>query len=593
MSDDLHCSLSSGRSFVDPVTNWALISGVDLSRDLGGMVQAGRYPDRYFADFVHELTHHWCFHSPVGLALALLQMRARRRAILILADEPESGTDAYSVAEDLVRYESAIAVMRPLAEGLALFSEFDATPGESPVVSLPMTLAAISFGTVEEEDRLRPAPAQWNSILGRLLLRQRLSERSVERKAALLAQPLTAGAGGYLAGYLSVKNIMDLLRRRADKLWDSDLFLSYIKTFFYDDYAFVATLLDPDTEIMSTGSGERDCVEGILRYFHGRVAELLSVTTDKILGDFEEWTLSADRSKDRPDPWYVGGQAARAVTGQQRMDEWLAELRETDKIGRLDAAMRNRALWSLAQRDLFCIGSFRAPVRVNEHGRVFVGVHENATDKYAWPVFNVKSLDGVAEGSGDGSLEYFVSPSHRYSVIAVTRNNGLVALTTMSENVTPELEEQIRSYRTSLEEGLGERQLLNTVVNRVVDESSASVYRAHYAKSVAEMAEEFFIDKALAHTQESDVPAARELLRRRGFYDAFGADRTQWRSFVKLTLASALSTNREFIAAVMERDEYTLDAILASVQSCEQRHPVKLVMTYGPAAGPFFVESLV
>jgi hypothetical protein len=107
------------------------------------------------------------------------------------------------------------------------------------------------------------------------------------------------------------------------------------------------------------------------------------------------------------------------------------------------------------------------------------------------------------------------------------------------------------------------------------------------------MAEEFFIDKALAHTQESDVPAARELLRRRGFYDAFGADRTQWRSFVKLTLASALSTNREFIAAVMERDEYTLDAILASVQSCEQRHPVKLVMTYGPAAGPFFVESLV
>ena len=46
----------------------------------------------------------------------------------------------------------------------------------------------------------------------------------------------------------------------------------------------------------------------------------------------------------------------------------------------------------------------------------------------------------------------------------------------------------------------------------------------------------------------------------RGFYEAFGADRTQWRSFAKLTLASALSTDRGFIAMVMERDEYTLSS---------------------------------
>ncbi len=171
-----------------------------------------------------------------------------------------------------MRYESAISLMRPLAEGLALFAEFDALPDDSPVISLPIMMSAISFANPEENDQ-RPAPDQWNSLVSRLLLRHRLSPRFIEKKAALLKQPVGATAGsGYLAGYLTVKNIWDYLKRRNSKLWDSDLFLTYFKTVFYDDFGLVAVLLDPDTEIMTTGAGDRDCVERIMRYFLHRGA---------------------------------------------------------------------------------------------------------------------------------------------------------------------------------------------------------------------------------------------------------------------------------------------------------------------------------
>ena len=55
---DAHCSLEGGRSFVDPVTNWMLISGVTLDRDLAKMMLGGKYPIQFLPDFLHVSVHH-------------------------------------------------------------------------------------------------------------------------------------------------------------------------------------------------------------------------------------------------------------------------------------------------------------------------------------------------------------------------------------------------------------------------------------------------------------------------------------------------------------------------------------------------------
>jgi hypothetical protein len=90
-------------------------------------------------------------------------------------------------------------------------------------------------------------------------------------------------------------------------LWDSDLFLTYFKTVFYDDFGLVAVLLDPDTEIMTnlglimrqlvghgTPRGLRGCLSAVIRL----LATLVGLRDP-------HWTTFAGRETfERPVPVY-------------------------------------------------------------------------------------------------------------------------------------------------------------------------------------------------------------------------------------------------------------------------------------------------
>lgn len=290
---DIHCSLGDGRSFTDPVSNWTLISGVDLDRDLANMLQAGRYPTHFLPEFLHEFLHHWCFHSPVGLALALLQLRARRGALLLAQDLSAFTTEAcVPIVEDVARYETAVTLLRPLTEGLALFAEFDAIPGNSRALSTAMAIAATSF-----TDLTSASAKETNgslTALTKLLNARRLSTDFVNRKANLLVQPLRSQAGGYLPGYLTVKNVRHGLfhQTKSERLLDPDFYMMYLRSFFYEDFGLVATLLDPDTWTNPWQAGPTDSVQSLSIYFQRRFAELAKWTSDAELGRFEEAAVS-------------------------------------------------------------------------------------------------------------------------------------------------------------------------------------------------------------------------------------------------------------------------------------------------------------
>src|ERR1700740_3684062 len=72
--------LQRARSFVDPTTNEMVVSDFDLPQYLAWVRGRPVAGSGVLANFLHEWTHRWCFHSPVGSALALLRMRAACRA---------------------------------------------------------------------------------------------------------------------------------------------------------------------------------------------------------------------------------------------------------------------------------------------------------------------------------------------------------------------------------------------------------------------------------------------------------------------------------------------------------------------------------
>jgi hypothetical protein len=129
------------RSFVDPTTNEMVISDFSLPDYLPWLRGRPVAGSRLLANFLHEWTHRWCFHSRVGSALALLRMRAACRAY----------TDR-SEFDDYVRCMTVSSVLEPLAEGLALFAEFDTYPGDSPWMSQTLTASLTLFAPAIETD---------------------------------------------------------------------------------------------------------------------------------------------------------------------------------------------------------------------------------------------------------------------------------------------------------------------------------------------------------------------------------------------------------------------------------------------------------
>ena len=252
------CS-QDGRGWTDLYTNLVLFKDVDLSRHLGGIVAPDKYrlPRTLAPGFIHEATHHWCFHSTVGAALAALQLGAQRRATATLSGlrhfPPET------LREAMVRVDAAEECLRPLAEGLALFAEFDVTPGASvSKVSLPMWWTHHLFSNFHREHVQTGILETLSSI--------RSTPDMERRRRGILAHDCTGNLGGYLPGYLAVKQIWLMAVDSERRFWNRDLFLMFLKSFFFADMKLATILLDPRPHA--------DSASRVVRHIEKRLASL-------------------------------------------------------------------------------------------------------------------------------------------------------------------------------------------------------------------------------------------------------------------------------------------------------------------------------
>lgn len=573
---DLHCSLADVRSSTDPVTNWTLISGTQLDTDVR-MLVTGRYPSRLFPEFLHEIVHHWCFHSSVGATLAYLQLRARRRALpLMRADtKPSIASDAsYEVWDDILRYETAITLMRPLAEGLALFAEFDIMPGDSDVSSLPLEWAIRNFAIPSQEE-IEGGP---KAVLQALLLQHRVSKEFCKRKSNLLVQSFTTDNGGYLPGYLLVKNLWHTMiyDQKCSRFADKDLFLSYVRSFFYEDFGFVAALLDSDTS-------DFGCVRSVIIYLQDRFIEFMKRTTDATIAQFEQEVsaLSARNSQCYPSLTELPSLQTDpriSKTGRDRLSSLLDEINFEGTPNNLDQQLKRMNAWSIAQRELMCIGSFKEKVRVNEHGRVFVG-HATGTEALPLqiPVFTGPALKGVEAGEGEGSMEFFISPARRYRVVAVSLQGKVVAMEFLGDDIDEILKEQLITYQTSYNDASTERaiwqSLLNDFVSRYEFDVKANVYRAEMKK----FADKIYVKESLFFTPAEKTERCIDAMRENGFYEILNQDSKLIESLAKLSLVNGLSPDKQWAATVMAYDGVNLDDLLKVLDNSGESYGLPIV----------------
>ena len=308
----------SPRSSIDNLTAVTRLPLLDDSEELRRLVAGAPPTDSHLLSFLHEATHHWCLSSLVGNVIAGLGVRAGSAALRLYFERADLDTEGLLRLSDetvhfAARYETALELLRPLAEGMALFAEFDAFSGRrstavtDPYKSATNIFCAPGSGPTGAADARRRFEAGEISsaehadavflAMATLLINVRARDEAVDRKASLLLQPLDPEVGGgYLSGYLAVKRLWWECARRANRLYEeTDLFLAFLQSYIYWDVVLAGLLL---------GGAEEPPQLTLTRWatrLQNRLAELPQVVNDQLLDEFEralvdETTWTARRS---------------------------------------------------------------------------------------------------------------------------------------------------------------------------------------------------------------------------------------------------------------------------------------------------------
>jgi hypothetical protein len=394
---------SSSASFVELVGNSAVLSGTKLSRDAADIfVHQGAFPIDCLPAALHESTHHYCFSMPVGQALSACFLEAVRTNLA----GPCSDERDDHLAEALIRYDLVTEAMRPIAEGIALYAEFDASPGDSrSSISPPLSDALALFSRSLPDDFLR------NESVGRatdfLLFKARLTGSTTARRETLLSRPLLDDDDGYLTGYWLAKNwrlhLID--RLGSDALLDTDFYLQFIANFFYGDLTLANMILDFDNygvrNLNGLEEGQEDFVNAFLIHFQKRLRHLLLGIEGSDV-DRLETALSSTSGYSFDDVQIVvPGDPVATFDGHAKAVQGLGQKFVEIQRGGIGAKM----VHLLNGRDWLAYASFETSVRVNEYNRFILGEGENDADEsipvVAGPVLTV----GLETGQGTGVIE--------------------------------------------------------------------------------------------------------------------------------------------------------------------------------------------
>jgi hypothetical protein len=473
------CSLTGARTLID--SNLVELNCLDIRR-LVVQIQGDKLEGvdaALLPDVLHEAVHHWCFNTPVGIALAILREQLMEAVL--------SDTAPEELGALYIRYVAALEALRPLIEGLALFAEFDVVPGDGNLRVAPLTwLGILAYpGLVRSNEGNRTLEEAIRSAISRL----RTVEATAQRKDNLLCQPLNPRPhGGYLAGYMVVKGLWLRTVTRSSLAADAELWLAFVRAWIFHDTELAWELqqpAEPDSRVGdAVGPAER---------FAGRLNGLLDAdTTASALAAFNS-AYSSGASED-----------AISALGMTKSSRERFEHAFRAHLDRLELpegpeSFARRLTWSALQtRSWICVASTPGRLRCSEKGALKFQETSGPLQILYPPLPPGDSPRGVPVETGDhaATYEFWVGPEGRNGLFVLASANGAHAHQMVWEGDSDE-REAFLSRMVSNREAV----TVHDWVRETVDES---IKPAAFAVTLRSVVEEY-LDGALGKQADRAV----------------------------------------------------------------------------------------
>jgi hypothetical protein len=561
-----HCSLEE-RAWTDLTTNYTVLTGIDLEKDFEGFFQLGGFPTSSLPSLLHESVHHWCFNSAVGNALALLQLRCYSRVVEWYSKRTNKAVQR--VIEDLMRFQTATTFLRPLAEGLALFAEYDALPHpHTKVISYPLELIYIAFTAPSRRELTK----EFGKSLLVLLADIRLSEDYMRRKARLLLDPLSCEKSGYLAGYLMVKAMWQHARLQSYRFRDTDLFYSFLKRYFYGDYGFAGQLLQ--NRVLGPKA-----LKAIHEYFRARLFSFLQLDLDSEAARYEDTVLSAkaernDLAKDlqlRTSGYPpIGTRAATHKKGQRLLNQVIEDFLKPHAEPTVNK-LHGIFLQILGQRHILRLGSLEVNLVPAKSGLVTVRTDDKS-------LFKGRAVKGWKPMKTRGMLSLYVSLQDHYKALVVSVEEKVVMLEFRGK-VDAMQKKQFRGHLNSLHLDIN-----NSMRETLEGFFDLVEFREHFdflRDVTTNKTESLYAYFSLGWVGEKQRMSCYAKMEADGLYPILNNDLELLKSVARLSLAAATFMTEKEAGEYLPPGKHTVRETLEILAACTEEHGLPLIFGQG------------
>lgn len=563
-----HCALG-GSGSTDPISNWTNIFSLESAELVAEIVKRRHFPAKILPTFLHEFMHHWCFNSAVGRSVAGSYALARRYAATSILNEIKNANDDqyWLFFHNIVRFRLTNSLLRPISEGLALFAEHDSFTGEQELVS-EVLRATYQWFCAPEQVKADIDQNQPLRSLEHLLIRHRISEDSEQRKIQLLSQPLRYSSevknpgvrGGYLPGYLCVKNIrMTLLSRGCFHFLDPDFFLCYLRSYLFEDYGFVEKILAPI-------KGEEAYAEELINYFNKRLVRLTQETSENTAKAFEKWGQDQKHRLDKLTSPLVESMklAVRGKVAADRLEETIAAKPPADQnLQSLWAA----DTWMLAQRHSVCVASFADQIKIVGERSM---VETRGTDNVVYPVCSMPLLPGAPSQSARGRVECFISPATGMFAVVLSIGGKAVSCMHLRE-IEPAAASDFTQYSFDISEAERIAALYSNAIESALESAGLYSFLDSLTKNMETAAESVYRSWALVFVQNESLPAVEQTMVESGLFGLFSKDYSALEAISMLSLAASLNPSVEPVAKHLAERGHDLQSVRADSENVARR----------------------